>query len=148
SLSDILEFLLGVLDAVQQPDLHNRNVVLGRGLHTVHLAVSSNGLLDLACDQLLDLVCGNTRPGGDGQCDSHRDVGILALGHIHVTEYAPGQSCEQCDPGNLPVVDKESCDVTTAIGVLSLHCSTSARCPSLSRLAPVVMMRSPVCSPL
>src|SRR5208282_3236656 len=86
--------------------------------------------------------------GGDCQRDAHRDVGVLAFGHVHVPEHAPDQSCEQCDPGNLPVVDKESCDVTIVIGVLSFHCRTSTRWPSLSRLAPLVMMRSPACSPL
>ena len=120
-LPDVLEFLLSVLDVVQQPDLHNRNVVLGRGLHTVHLAVSSDGLLDLARDQLLNFVRRDTLPRGDCKRDAHRYVGIFPLGHVHVPEHTPCQSCEQCYPGNLPVIDKESCDITTAVGVFSFH---------------------------
>ena len=59
--------------------------------------------------------------GGNGQRNSHRYVRIVPLGHVHVTEHAQGKRGEQGDPGNLPVVDKESCHVTTAIGVFGFH---------------------------
>ena len=105
-LSDVLEFLVGVLDAVQEPDLHDRDIVLGGRLDALDLVVAGCRLLDLSSDQLLDLVGGDTRPRADGQADPHRNVGILPLRHVHVAEGAPGHGGEQRHPGNL-AVDRE-----------------------------------------
>ena len=47
-LPDVLEFLLCVLDVVEQADRHYGDVVLRRGFHPVHFAVPCRSLLDLS----------------------------------------------------------------------------------------------------
>ena len=120
---------------------------MGRGFHPVHLAVPSHCLLDLSRDQLLDLLCRDTLPWGDCQSDAHGDVRVFPLGHVHVPKDAPDEGCEQSDPGDLTVIGKESRDVVAALLPFGFHFTTSTRCPSFSRFAPVVMTSSPAAKP-
>src|SRR4030095_92544 len=103
---------------------------------------------DLSRDQLLDLIGSNAGPGANGKTHAYRYVWVFPLGHIHVTEHTKSERCEQCDPGNLTIVREEPCNVSFVVAFPRCHLTPSTRCPSLSRLAPVVTTSSPAASPL
>src|SRR5271157_4538878 len=147
-LPNVLELLVGVLDVVQQADEDYRHIVLSRRFNPIHLRVPRRCLLDLSGDQLLYLVGRNPWPWTDRQPHAHWDVGVFAFWHVYVRKDAPGESREQCYPGNLTVLGEESRYIALVVWAIVFQLRTSTRCPSLVRFAPVVMIRSPEAKPL
>ena len=64
-------------------------------------------LLDGPGDKLLHLLGGRARPLALRRRHAHRNVRVLALGHVLVAEPAPDEGREQQDHRDLPVLGKE-----------------------------------------
>src|SRR5207249_9565605 len=101
---DVVEGTPEVLGVRPDRDLHYGDAIARGGLDLLHFAGGGDLLLDLAGDELLDLLGRRARPGRDGDRDPHRDQRVLALGYLQVAERARDQRRHKQHPRHLAVL--------------------------------------------
>ena len=108
------ELLLLVLHVVIELDVNDRQAGEAEGANAeirragrLQGGVQSDGLLDGARNQLLDLLGGSSRPLALGGGHADRDIRVLALGHVVIAKPAPNEGREQQNERHLPVLGEE-----------------------------------------
>ena len=112
---DVAELLAAVLGAFRKLHVYERQSGQRDGADTpviragrMNGLVLRDGLLDGLGDQLFHLLGRRSGPLAGSHRDSHRDLGILALGHSEEPVSSPGDDGDERGPGDLAVLHEEA----------------------------------------
>ena len=101
---DVVEDLPGLRDPLLQLHVDVGDVGPADGPDGLHVLVLGDHGFDAPGYPVLDPLGVHAGPGGDHERRDHRDVGILALGHVEVPHDAPEDRAHERDPGDLALL--------------------------------------------
>src|SRR5258705_1425592 len=112
---DISELFLRVVDILiklnvddREPGQRQRLDAIVGGRRRMDVGVLGDLLLDWPGDELLHIYGGTPRPLAHGNCDTHRNIRIIALRHRSIAVHSPQDSAKEQHPGHLPMLGEEA----------------------------------------